>query len=61
MESLFEEIRTAFIANLDNLEWMDDSTRAYAKEKANGVDKMLGYPDYILDPKELDKHYENVC
>jgi endothelin-converting enzyme len=39
---------------------MDDKTRAYAKEKAASVNKMLGYPDYILDPKELDEHYENV-
>ncbi|XP_053402259.1 endothelin-converting enzyme homolog isoform X2 [Mercenaria mercenaria] len=60
VESLFEEIRAAFIANLDDLEWMDDKTRAYAIEKANGVSKMLGYPDYVLDPAKLDKHYENV-
>lgn len=60
VESIFEEIRTAFIENLDDLDWMDDETRTYAVKKAKAVDKMLGYPDYITDPVKLDEHYKNV-
>ena len=55
-----EEVRAAFIDNLPYVTWMSDKTRSYATEKAHAVKRMLGYPDYILDPVKLDKHYERV-
>jgi len=39
---------------------MDDKTRDYARLKAQSANKMLGYPEYILDAQKLDQHYENV-
>ncbi|XP_052219549.1 endothelin-converting enzyme homolog isoform X2 [Dreissena polymorpha] len=60
VKELLEEIRAAFISNLDDISWMDASTRDYAKVKAAAVTKMLGYPDYIADRKKLDQHYENL-
>ena len=39
---------------------MDEATRSYAKEKADAVSKMLGYPDFIQDPAQLDDYYVNV-
>ena len=55
-----EEVRSAFTDNLPSVSWMSEETRSYATEKAHAVKKMLGYPDYILDPVKLDKHYERV-
>ncbi|KAL4234013.1 Endothelin-converting enzyme 2 [Mactra antiquata] len=60
VDTLLEEIRSSFISNLYNLNWMDDKTRQYAVEKAKSVSKMLGYPDYITDIVKLDKEYENL-
>ena len=60
VESLLEEIRTAFIDNLPSVSWMDDETRDYATQKAGAVTKMLGYPDFIMDPVKLDEYYEKV-
>ena len=53
-------IREAFLQNLDTLKWMDAETRKHAEEKAKAVIEMIGYPDWLEDPKELDKYYEKV-
>ncbi|XP_030566153.1 neprilysin-3 isoform X1 [Drosophila novamexicana] len=56
-EQMIGEIREAFKLNLQNLSWVDKQTRERAIEKANEISDMIGFPDYILDPVELDKKY----
>uniref|UniRef100_A0A8V0Z9T6 endothelin-converting enzyme 1 n=1 Tax=Gallus gallus TaxID=9031 RepID=A0A8V0Z9T6_CHICK len=57
-EEMISEIRTAFEVSLEQLEWMDDKTRQAAKEKADAIYDMIGFPDFILDNKELDDVYD---
>ncbi|XP_066097097.1 endothelin-converting enzyme 2 isoform X5 [Saccopteryx bilineata] len=57
-EGMISEIRTAFEEALGQLVWMDDKTRQAAKEKADAIYDMIGFPDFILDPKELDDVYD---
>ncbi|CAL9684555.1 unnamed protein product [Knipowitschia caucasica] len=57
-EQMINEIRTAFKNNLDKLHWMDPETRRHAKEKADSIYDMIGFPEFILDPKELDDVYD---
>ncbi|MCJ8740172.1 hypothetical protein PDJAM_G00055850 [Pangasius djambal] len=57
-EGMINEIRTAFKDALDNLSWMDEQTRQAAKDKADAIYDMIGFPDFILDPKELDEVYD---
>ncbi|XP_072496554.1 endothelin-converting enzyme 2 isoform X4 [Notamacropus eugenii] len=57
-EGMISEIRTAFEEALGHLVWMDDRTRQAAKEKADAIYDMIGFPDFILDPKELDDVYD---
>ncbi|XP_048397949.1 endothelin-converting enzyme 2-like isoform X2 [Stegostoma tigrinum] len=57
-EEMINEIRTAFKDGLDKLTWMDDKTRQAAKEKADAIYDMIGFPDFILDTKELDEVYD---
>uniref|UniRef100_A0A4W4HM99 endothelin-converting enzyme 1 n=1 Tax=Electrophorus electricus TaxID=8005 RepID=A0A4W4HM99_ELEEL len=57
-EGMINEIRTAFKAALDDLSWMDEQTRQAAKDKADAIYDMIGFPDFILDPKELDDVYD---
>ncbi|XP_042336186.1 endothelin-converting enzyme 1 isoform X2 [Sceloporus undulatus] len=70
-EMMISEIKQAFEESLAGLRWMDEETRKSAKEKADAIYDMIGYPKFIMDPKELDKvfndydavpdlYYENV-
>uniref|UniRef100_A0A8C2T692 Endothelin-converting enzyme 1 n=1 Tax=Coturnix japonica TaxID=93934 RepID=A0A8C2T692_COTJA len=58
-EEMIAEIKTAFEESLENLQWMDEETRKSAKEKADAIYNMIGYPKFILDPKELDKVFND--
>ncbi|XP_054745979.1 neprilysin-3 [Anastrepha obliqua] len=59
-EHMINEIREAFKENLNNLTWMDKRTRERAIDKANAITDMIGFPDYILNPRELDKKYADL-
>ncbi|XP_048361929.1 endothelin-converting enzyme 2 isoform X2 [Sphaerodactylus townsendi] len=57
-EDMIAEIRTAFEESLGLLDWMDAKTRQAAKEKADSIYDMIGFPEFILDDKELDDVYD---
>jgi len=57
---MINQIRKAFTKNLKNLDWMDAETRASAEEKANAITDMIGFPDFILQPSELDERYRDL-
>ena len=57
---MVQNIRSAFKSKLKDLDWMDDETRNAAKEKADIIHQLIGYPEYIMNPKKLDKKYEKV-
>lgn len=54
------EIKRALEESLASLVWMDEETRRSAREKADAIYDMIGYPKFILDPKELDKVFHEV-
>ncbi|KAK2526710.1 Ece1 [Columba livia] len=58
-EEMIAEIKTAFKESLETLQWMDEETRKSAKEKADAIYNMIGYPKFIMDPKELDKVFND--
>ncbi|XP_033724972.1 endothelin-converting enzyme homolog isoform X2 [Pecten maximus] len=60
VEDILEKVRTAFLANLPSVSWMDEPTRVKAVEKAEKIGKKIAYPDWILDPVKLDTYYENL-
>lgn len=70
-EEMIAEIKAAFEESLASLQWMDEETRRAAKEKADTIYDLIGYPKFITDAQELDKvfsdydaspdlYYENV-
>lgn len=59
-QDMIEEVRDAFKNGLPNLKWMDDQTRQLAREKADAITDMIGFPDFILDADSLNKKYEGV-
>ncbi|XP_034180003.1 M13 family metallopeptidase neprilysin 3 isoform X2 [Osmia lignaria lignaria] len=59
-EEMIDQVRKAFTKNLKNLDWMDTETRNAAEEKANAITDMIGFPDFILNPRELDERYRDL-
>src|SRR5271156_4875194 len=57
---MIDQIRVAFQDNLVHLDWMDAETRVLAKDKIAAITDMIGYPDFILNPTELDKKYNGL-
>lgn len=57
---MIHTLRVAFSELLEENEWMDDETRAVARDKANAMNEKIGYPDMLTDPVELAEEYENV-
>ncbi len=53
-EEMVRLIFTAFEENLPKLEWMDDTTRERAIEKARAFRAKLGYPEKFRDYAELE-------
>jgi predicted metalloendopeptidase len=62
--AMIQDVEAAFEANLPTLPWMDDPTRAAAKEKARRVINKIGYPETFrrYDAVEVrrDAHFANV-
>ncbi|XP_023311755.1 neprilysin-1-like [Anoplophora glabripennis] len=54
---MIHTIREAFNELLAENHWMDDETRAVAKEKADAINERIGYPKLITDKVELTKEY----
>lgn len=57
---MIHTIREAFNELLAHNHWMDDETRAVAKDKANAMNERIGYPDLLKQPDELSKEYTMV-
>lgn len=58
--TMIHTIREAFNDLLAENDWMDDETRAVAKEKADAMNERIGYPQLITESDELIKEYEAV-
>lgn len=57
---MIHTIREAFNELLADNHWMDDETRAVAKEKADAMNERIGYPEILTDRAELEKEYVNL-
>ncbi|MBQ7253518.1 MAG: M13 family metallopeptidase [Bacteroidales bacterium] len=54
MLELVENLRTAWHEHIDALDWMSDSTKAFAHEKLAAFTIKIGYPDKWKDYSTLD-------
>lgn len=57
---MIHTLREAFSDLLEENDWMDDETRAVAREKANAMNEKIGYPEMLTRPDELAEEYQNV-
>ena len=54
---MIEAIQASYHDIIATNDWLDDITRQKSLEKLVKVTKNVGYPDWIMDDKELDKYY----
>lgn len=57
VESLTLDIHDAFIRKLEQISWMDESTRRQAIRKAEAMLFDIGYPDELVDDDKLNEYY----
>ena len=57
-----EDLRSVFKEMLPENDWMDDATKDAAREKADLINPIIAYPDYILDEtnSQLDDEYKDA-
>lgn len=60
VEEMINSIREAFQENMDSLEWMDSNTRQLAREKADHIKQMIGFPEFIMNSERLGNKYEGL-
>jgi len=59
-EELVDNIKQIMLDRIPKISWLDQSTIDHAIKKVNKMSsEKVGYPDYILKPKELLKDYED--
>ncbi|KAJ8683045.1 hypothetical protein QAD02_018837 [Eretmocerus hayati] len=54
------EIQQSFRELLNESSWLDTATRRVAGEKVEAMQLRIGYPDFILDDKELSQRFKDV-
>uniref|UniRef100_A0A1A7W7T2 Endothelin-converting enzyme 1 n=1 Tax=Iconisemion striatum TaxID=60296 RepID=A0A1A7W7T2_9TELE len=58
-EEMVAEIKWAFEDSLKHVSWMDSETKKAAKEKADAIYNMVGYPEFIMNITKLDKVFND--
>jgi len=56
-DAMVENLRSAFKELVSETDWMDSATQAKAAEKADQMLQLIGYPDWLTDPSEVDSYY----
>lgn len=57
---MVEDVRSAFAAAVQELDWMDSSTRLKTLEKLSAIRNFVGFPAWLLTKEQLDKHYKHA-
>lgn len=55
-----KELEEAFKITLSENTWLDNNTKDYARMKLDYMDLKIGFPDFILNAKDLDNKYHDV-
>ncbi|CAH1378010.1 endothelin-converting enzyme homolog isoform X2 [Tenebrio molitor] len=57
---MLEDIRKAFEDAVHELDWMDGTTREKTLTKLHAIRAFVGYPGWIMNATQLDKHYKQA-
>ena len=59
--TVLKELKSALEEIISGKDWLDESTKKKAVEKAKMINEFLAYPSEIKDTAFLDKFYSGVC
>lgn len=59
-QNMINGIKSAFKDNFPLLEWMDPETRKLTVDKVDSITDMIGFPEFIIYPDQLDEEYEEL-
>lgn len=57
---MVEDVRSAFAEAVEELDWMDSTTRVKTLSKLSAIRNFVGFPAWLLTAEQLDKHYKHV-
>ncbi|TWW76777.1 Endothelin-converting enzyme-like 1, partial [Takifugu flavidus] len=57
VQELVEDIKHSLDTRLQELDWMDETTKEAARAKLKYMMVMTGYPDFLLKPELIDQEY----
>ncbi|KAJ3590170.1 hypothetical protein NHX12_008124 [Muraenolepis orangiensis] len=57
VQELVEDIKHSLDLRLQELDWMDETTKEAARAKLQHMMVMTGYPDFLLKPELIDLEY----
>lgn len=60
MNEIVENIHWAFEKIVKELKWMDDESKNKTLYKAQKMKLIIGFPELMKDPVQLDKYYSEV-
>lgn len=59
-DSMVEDLRAAFKELVEETDWMDSETQEKAKEKADMMLQLIGYPDWLVDTEQVDEYFSDA-
>jgi len=59
-DSMVEDLRSAFKELVEETDWMDGETQEKAKEKADMMLQLIGYPDWLVDSAKVDEYFSDA-
>ncbi|KOB64487.1 putative Endothelin-converting enzyme 1, partial [Operophtera brumata] len=57
---MIEDVRDAFAAAVQELDWMDSTTRLKTLSKLKAIRNFVGFPAWLLGSEQLDKYYKHA-
>uniref|UniRef100_A0A8W7PTL3 Peptidase M13 N-terminal domain-containing protein n=1 Tax=Anopheles coluzzii TaxID=1518534 RepID=A0A8W7PTL3_ANOCL len=60
VQDMLRYIRTAFEGLVRDTTWMDWPTKQSTLRKSQAMRSLIGFPDWILDHRELEQHYSGL-
>ena len=58
---MVDSIKAAFKARVNQLHWIEDKhVKKAIIDKINGVEAVIGYPEFAVDTRQLDRMYKTL-
>ncbi|XP_038058069.1 endothelin-converting enzyme 2-like [Patiria miniata] len=58
IKAMIENVRKTFLDSLPSVDWMDDTTKSLAAQKAEAIEEKVVGPKWLEDTNKIDQYYE---